>query len=78
MNASRSTRRFAWCLGLLFAATLAVSLGSELPLLAQQAPPAPAPVPVVTLSRSYVLDAALFVLLVGGAVYAVCRSSRRT
>lgn len=76
MNASRPIRRIVWCLGIL-AVLLAVGLGSELPLLAQQAP-APAPVPVVTSSRSYVLDAALFVLLAGGAVYAVCRSSRRT
>jgi hypothetical protein len=44
-----------------------------------QGPAAPAPAPVTTAfaPRSYTIDAALFVGLVGAALFAVCRSSQR-
>ncbi|MBM83825.1 MAG: hypothetical protein CMJ78_24990 [Planctomycetaceae bacterium] len=51
----------------------------ELQLVLGQAPaPAPAPAPGVTASRSYYFDIALVVLLFGAALFAICRSSRRT
>jgi hypothetical protein len=39
-------------------------------------PPPPA-APVVTISRSWYLEAAIVVVMMGLALYAVCRSSRR-
>ncbi len=45
---------------------------------AQGAAPAQVTQPAVFVStRSYMVDAAIFVVLAGGAVFAVCRSSQR-
>lgn len=45
---------------------------------AQGAAPAPAAQPPIFVStRNYMVDAAIFVVLAGGAVFAVCRSSQR-
>lgn len=45
---------------------------------AQGAAPAPAPTPAPYVSiRNPMVDAAIFVVLAGGAVFAVCRTSQR-
>lgn len=45
---------------------------------AQGPAPAPAPAPTVFVStRSPLVDAAIFVILAGGALFAVCRNSSR-
>ncbi len=56
------------------AAILCVGLSSS--VWAQAAAPAPAPTVFVS-TRSPMLDAALFVALAGGAVFAACRTSNR-
>jgi hypothetical protein len=43
----------------------------------QPNPQAPARPPIVEVTKSYTFDGILFVLLMGGALYAVCRSSNR-
>lgn len=40
-------------------------------------PPPPPAAPVVTVSRSWYFEAAIVVVMVGLALYVVCRSSRR-
>ena len=57
----------------LLAAALLLALSS--PLLAQAPAPAPAPAPVVT--RSLTLEYIIVVVMIGAALFAVCRSSRR-
>jgi len=67
-------------------AFLAVALASApaaasadmLPLLLAQAAPVKAPSNVRKVGRLYVVEGVVVVVLFGGALYAVCRSSRRT
>ncbi|MBC8115245.1 MAG: hypothetical protein H7062_12745 [Candidatus Saccharimonas sp.] len=69
--------------GLIAAVTPArVDAAGGIPLTLAQAAPAPAPVVlpgnVRKAGRLYVVESIVVLALVGGAVYAVCRTSRRT
>jgi hypothetical protein len=57
----------------------AVAAGG-IPLLLAQATPAPVALPpnVQKAGRLYVIESVVVLALIGGAVYAVCRTSRRT
>jgi len=56
-----------------------VDAASGIPLMLAQANPAPAALPsnVKKAGKLYVVESAVVLALFGGAVYAVCRTSRR-
>jgi hypothetical protein len=57
---------------------LLVLLALSSPLLAQVAAPAPTPPPTQTvITRSLTLEIIIVVVMIGAALFAVCRSSRR-
>ena len=67
--------------GLIAAGTSArVDAAGGIPLTLAQAAPAPVVLPpnVQKAGRLYVVESVVVLALVGGAVYAVCRTSRRT
>ncbi|MFO0917927.1 MAG: hypothetical protein U0872_06375 [Planctomycetaceae bacterium] len=76
MNSCRSSRFRVWLLsGFLFALLATTRFVS-----AQPPPAVAAPAPsgaVQSATRPFYVEAAVVVLLMGGAVFVVCRSSRR-
>ena len=71
--------RGLWTGGSVLPALLAVALvlAFSSPLLAQLPAPAPAPAPAPVITRSLTLEYILVVVMIGAALFAVCRSSRR-
>ena len=56
---------------------LALLPALETSLVAQAPPPTPAPAPAPAVTRSLTLEYIIVVVMIGAALFAVCRSSRR-
>ena len=70
-----------WLCGLIAAGTgTQANAAGGIPLTLAQAAPAPVVLPpnVQKVGRMYVMESIVVLALFGGAVYAVCRTSRRT